>query len=137
MFNLQDDIPPSEAVEASNNQPHLVVIRHEEYDQYFIAIEQQLCMESADLSMALYLLLAAHYIFNLSYHSKITDLMKFLQEKVARINSGAKGVKKLKSPVATAHINGISAVYDNLVMNDDEKDDDKLYDDSEVIDDSE
>ena len=112
MYNVQNDTPPSEAVEASNSQPHLVVVRHEEYDQYFVVIEQQLCMESTDLSMALFLLLAAHYIFNLSYHSKITDLMKFLQEKVARINSGTKSVKKLKSPVVTTHINGIAAVQE-------------------------
>lgn len=115
MYIVQNDTPPSQAVEASNSQPHLVVFRHEEYDQYFVAVEQQLCMECTDLSMALFLLLAAHYIFNLSYHTKTTELMKFLQEKVAGIDSATKSVKKLKSPVATQHVNAIATEYKTLL----------------------
>jgi len=90
-------------------------------------------MESADLSMALFLLLAAHYVFNLSYHSKTTDLMKFLQEKVAKINSADKKVKKLKSPVATEHINGISREYDqlNTPIHNGGSDDNDVYSDEE------
>lgn len=40
--------------------------------------------------------------------------MKFLQEKVAGIKVQRQRDKKLKLPVATMHINGISAVYDIL-----------------------
>ena len=91
-----------------------MVFQHEEYDQYFISIEQELCMESADFSMALFLLLASHYIFNLSYQTKVFELMKFLQEKIAGISSEGKGTKKMKSPVAAIHVGGISSIYDSL-----------------------
>ena len=96
-----------------NNQPHIVVFTHEEYYQYFIAIEQKLCMECADVSMAIFLLLASHYIFNLSYHSKIFEMMRFFQEKVAKILSNDKS-KKMKSPLAASHVSGISGIYDTL-----------------------
>ena len=51
--------------------------------------------------------------------------MKFLQEKVAGIDSGTRTVKKLKSPVATTHVNGIAAVYNNLIEENDRKTDEE------------
>ena len=35
-------MPTADVPEPSNSQPHLVVINHDEYDQYFVAIEQKL-----------------------------------------------------------------------------------------------
>lgn len=63
--------------------------------------------------MAIYLMLAAHYVFNLSYYPWIYDLLRFIQEKVADIPSDEKA-KKSKSPLATSHISGILATYDSL-----------------------
>ena len=111
-MHIQNDTPPSEAPEVGNTQPHLVVFNHDEFNQFFVSIEQKLFMECADLASALFLLLGSHYIWNLSYHQKLHDMMTFLQEKVAAISSVS--IHKSKSPVAVNHINGISSEYDNI-----------------------
>ena len=103
---------------------------HDEYMQYFIALEQSLIMECRDIVTALFLLLAAHYIFNLSYHAKVNELMRFLQEKVAGIQSD-EAAKKIKSPVATSHIQRISSVYDSMKDKDDDDDDTVLCSDND------
>ena len=76
-----------------------VIVSHDEYDQYFISIEQKLSMESTDLATAIFNLLGCHYIFNLSYLTKLTDMMRFIQEKVAQISSTR--VVRWKSAVST------------------------------------
>ena len=50
-------------------------------------------MECTDFAMAMFLMLGSHYIFNLSYHPRIYDLLRFIQEKVAGIPSDDKGKK--------------------------------------------
>ena len=114
-FIIQNSTPPSQAAEHGNNQPHIVAFTHDDYDQYFIAVEQKLYMECVDLTMAIFLMLGAHYIFNLSYHSRVFDLMKFIQEKIAEINSDGKG-KKSKSAVAASHISGLVAAHNALKL---------------------
>jgi len=86
-----------------------VVITHDDYEQYFIAIEQKLYFESTDLATAVFFLLGCHYVLNLSYHQKLADLLRFYQEKIAGIAS-AQGTK-WKSQVAITHIAGISKEY--------------------------
>lgn len=61
------------------------------------------------MATAIFHLLGSHYILNLSYHSKLNDLMRFIQEKVAYIPS-SHGVKS-KSAVATTHVIGITSEY--------------------------
>jgi len=56
-MHIQNDTPPTEAPEARNNQPHLVVFNHDDFNQFFVSIEQKLFMECADLTSALSLLL--------------------------------------------------------------------------------
>lgn len=85
MIYIQDETPADHAPEPGNSQPHLVVVSHDDYNQYFVAIERKLYMESTDVAMALFLLLGSHYILNLSYHPKIGDFMRFIQEKIAGI----------------------------------------------------
>ena len=72
-----------------NSQPQLVIIEGD-YDQYFVAVEQQLLLESRELPTAVFLLLATHYIFNLSYHPKAEDLLHFIQEKMTVISSATR-----------------------------------------------
>lgn len=62
------------------------------------------------MATAIFHLLGSHYILNLSYHPKLNDLLKFIQEKIAHIPS-SHGVRS-KSPVATTHINGITLEYE-------------------------
>ena len=50
-------------------------------------------MECTDFAMAMFLMLESHYIFNLSYHPRIYDLLWFIQEKLAGIPSDDKGKK--------------------------------------------
>ena len=99
-------------MQKGNNQPHVVVIQHDEYEQYFIAVEQCLIMETTDVATAIFLMLGSHYIFNLNYHPKVNDVMTFIQEKIAKIPS--EGYHKVLSPVATTHINGISSVFKKI-----------------------
>ena len=99
--SIQHETPIREAPEQGNNQPHLVVFNHDEYNQYFISIKQKLCMECTDVAIAIFHLLGSHYILNLIYHPKLNDLMRFIQEKTAHISS-SHGVKS-KSAVTTTH----------------------------------
>ena len=92
---------------------------HDEYNQYFISIENQLYMECTNVATALFLLVASHYIFNLTYHPKVHEVLRFLQEKVAGIPSDERS-KKIKYHVAVSHMNGISSVYAEMKDNDDE-----------------
>lgn len=71
-------------MQKGNNQPLVVVIQHDEYEQYFIAVEQCLMMETTDAATAIFLMLGSHYIFNLNYHPKFNDAMTFIQEKLQR-----------------------------------------------------
>ena len=98
------------------------MIAHDEYDQYFVAVERKLCMECTDLATALFNLLGCHYILNLSYHQKLHDIMRFLQEKVAGIPSST--CVKSKSPVSTTHIGGISSEYAAMNRSESESDSD-------------
>lgn len=63
------------------------------------------------MATAVFFLLASHYIFNLRYHPKTSDILYFIQEKVAGIPSDDRR-KLTKSPVASSHINGIANVHD-------------------------
>jgi len=62
--------------------------------------------------MSVLLLLATHYIFNLSYNIKAHDFFLFIQEKVLSIPSDKN--TKCKSPVGLAHMNGILKVYNEM-----------------------
>jgi len=93
-----------------------VVIAHEDYSQYYVAIERKLYFESTDLASALFYLLGSHYVLNLSYHQKLNDILRFMQEKVAGIPS-AQGTK-WKSQVAVTHVAGISTEYTSISKKD-------------------
>ena len=72
-------------------------------------------LNCAELSTAIFVLLAAHYVFNLSYNTEAADFFVFLQEKIAGIPSRSEHKsRKDKSTVAVIHTNGITRVYDNL-----------------------
>ena len=66
-------------------------------------------MEAPSLLVAVFNFIAAHYIFNLSYHSKIHDLSVFIQEKILKIESDGK-LKKIP-PLVSSHISGIVRMY--------------------------
>ena len=72
--------------------------------QYFIAVEQKLMMESSNIFSAVYYVIAAHYIFNLSYHSKANFVLLFLQEKILGLQSPS--VKRTLS--ISTHFTGIT-----------------------------
>lgn len=76
--------------------------------QYFICVEQQLMLESSTLISAIFLCLAAHYIFNVEYHLKCKDVWEFIQENVAGILS--KGKKK-RNATSSTHFNGIVRMH--------------------------
>ena len=100
----------------------MIVFERDEYNQYFISVEQTITLECTDICTVICLLIASHCLFNLSYHSKVGDILTFLQEKVicipTEIVGGSKGKTKKKStykegsyaPVSKSHINGILRV---------------------------
>jgi len=58
--------------------PRIIVFTNNDDEdslKYFIAVEQMLILKSESLPAAMFLLLAAHYIFNMVYHNKVKDLM--------------------------------------------------------------
>lgn len=114
-LSLQWGTPPREASEKENNQPHIVLFKDEDeqnaLDQYFLSVEQQLMMETSNIVSAVFLCIAAHYIFNLSYHRRTGDVWLFVQEKVLHLSSKA-GVKH--NPSSTSNFSGIKRKYDSL-----------------------
>ena len=79
---MQRGTPPEEAIDAQNNQPHIVKFKDADPElrpQYFIAIEQKLVVECSGLVCAMYTLLITHYVFDLGYHPKAKDYYMFLE----------------------------------------------------------
>ena len=107
---MQRGTSPSEANDKTNNQPHIVIFSDDNEDvtkQYFIAVEQDLMMETSTSLAALFFLFAAHYVFNLSYHTKVKECMQFLQQKVFALPSP----NLRRSATTVAAIAGISRYY--------------------------
>ena len=65
---------------------------------------------------ALFFLIASHYVFNLSYHPKMYEVLRFVQEKIVNIPSDDRS-KVSKSLVASSHINEITSVFESLDIN--------------------
>ena len=105
--------PPNKATEKENNQPHIVLFKDDDDEgvtnQYFISIEQQLMLESSNVVSAVFLCVASHYIFNLSYHRKSGKIWLFIQEKILRLQSKL-GLKR--HPSTVCHFSGIQRVFD-------------------------
>ena len=112
---MQRGTPPNEATEKENNQPHIVLFKDDDdegvLNQCFISIEQQLMMESSNVVSAVFLCIAAHYIFNLSYHRKSGDVWLFIQEKILHLQSKA-GLKP--HPSTVSNFSGIQRVFDSI-----------------------
>ena len=82
----------------------------ETFHQYFISIEQQLMLECSTLIAALFYCMAAHYIFNLSYHPKSKEFWTFIQQKTFNLPSNELRL----SPSAASHFTGISRLFESL-----------------------
>ena len=81
----------------------------ETFHQYFISIEQ-LMLECSTLIAALFYCMAAHYIFNLSYHPKSKEFRTFSQQKTFNLS-----LNELRlSPSAASHFTGISRLFESL-----------------------
>ena len=103
---MQRGTPAKEAVDATNNHPHIVRFLDAAGDvlpTHFIAIEQELVLECRSLNSALFIMLATHYAFNIEYHPKIKDVLYFLQEKVL-------GYPDLKMKKSSIYMNVSSAI---------------------------
>ena len=63
-----------------NSQPHIVRLVDEDFKQSFIAIEGQLILECHSFINAVYIMLIAHYVFDIEYNPRIKDVLYYLQE---------------------------------------------------------
>ena len=88
---MQRSTPTNEAIDQKNNQPHIVMLSDDDdiTPSFYIAVEQELVVECADLLKALFMLLAVHYVFDISYNERVKDFFLFLQEKVMNISDEA------------------------------------------------
>ena len=68
-------------------------------------------LESSNLVSAIFLCLAAHYIFNIQYHPKAKDVWEFVQENVLNISS--KGSKK-RNATSSTHFSGIIRMHGSI-----------------------
>ncbi len=68
------------------------------------SLEQTLMLESTNLIVAVFSVIAAHYIFNLSYHLKSGDFWVFIQERMMGIPSK----KTKRHPSSATHFTGIT-----------------------------
>ncbi len=101
-----------EAIEPAYTQPYIVHFMETDEDclqQYFISIERNLILEANNFTSAIFAAIAAHYVFNLSYHKKCNDFWVFFQENV--LNLPAKGKK---SPSSSVHFSGIKRCFNEF-----------------------
>ena len=87
---MQSGTTPAECIDRDNNLPHIVKICNANYEvppQYFIALEQELVTECSSLSDAIFLLIAVHYIYNVTYHHRVRNFFLFFEEKVLELPS--------------------------------------------------
>ena len=97
---LQGSTPTKEAIDKSNDFPHIVMFVDEELpSSCFIAIDKQLVVQCATLQKAIFCLLIVHYVFNSSYHKRVSV---FLQEKVMGISSESYDIEGYKDPAKSA-----------------------------------
>ena len=84
---LQRGTPPTESIDATNNQPHILMFLDEtqELNQYFVAVKQELMLECSTLPGIVFHCLGAHFIFNLNYQKKLPSYGLFIQERIAGI----------------------------------------------------
>ena len=61
-----------------NSQPHIVRLVDDDFKQSFIAIEGQLILECRSFINAVYIMLIAHYIFDIEYNPRIKDVLHML-----------------------------------------------------------
>lgn len=113
---LQCSTPPAEAMESQNNEPYIVLFADPDDDdcllrQFFICVEQALMMECSSFIAAIFFCIAAHSIFNLSYHPKTGDVWLFVQEKILNVPSKA-GVKR--HPSSASHFSGICRTFESM-----------------------
>ena len=102
-FTLLGSTPTKEAIDKSNDFPHIVMFVDEELpSSFFIAIDKQLVVQCATLQKAIFCLLIVHYVFNSSYHKRVSDLFLFLQEKVMGISSESYDIEGYKGPAKSA-----------------------------------
>ena len=85
---MQRSTPTNEAIDRKNNQPHIVMLSDDDdiTPSFYIAVEQDLVV---NLLKALFMLLAVHYIFDISYNERVKYFFLFLQEKVMNISDKA------------------------------------------------
>ena len=44
-------------------------------------------MQARNMTNAVFLLLAVHYVFNIEYHPKVKDVLRFIQEQMLGLNT--------------------------------------------------
>lgn len=84
-FLFQRGTPAKEAIDAANNQPHIVRFVDASGDippSYFIAVEQELLLECRNIQSAVFLMLAVYYVFNIEYCTKVKDVLYFIQDRI-------------------------------------------------------
>lgn len=105
---LQRGTSIQELINKDTNQPHLLRLVGEDLpSQYFIAIEQVPHVEVCDLVRGIFVLLALHYVFDMEYNPRLTDLYLFFEEKILCLPISAK-----KSPT---YLSATSAIECYLV----------------------
>ena len=90
-FYYQNSTPAAEYLDSRNNHPYIV--RLFDGDQsvsstYKIVVEQEVVTKCTDMTTAIYLAFSLHYIFNISYHIKLTDYFYFFQEVIFKMPTG-------------------------------------------------
>ena len=76
---------------------------------YKITVDQEEITKCSDMTMAIYLTFSLHYIFNISYHIKLTDYFNFLQEVIFEMPT----IKAKKSAPYTNFCTAIEAITKN------------------------
>lgn len=100
---MQRNTPSKEAVDKTNDFPHIVSFVADDLpSSFFIAIDRHLVVECATIQKAIFCLLIVHYVFNLGYHERVSDLFLFLQEKVMDISSESYDIEGYKGPAKSA-----------------------------------
>ena len=85
---MQNSTSMNEYLDDSNSFPYTVRLYDgdsEVASTYAVIVEGDTLTKCRDLTTALYVTFAAHYIFDISYHVRVKELFRFFQEVVMEI----------------------------------------------------
>ena len=73
-------------MDKDTNQPHLLRFLDDDLPtQYLVVVEQSVHVETTCILKGIFIVFALHYVYDLHYHSRLSDFFDFFEDKLLSI----------------------------------------------------